>query len=108
MLHSLDQQASAGPNPPQARRFPGKTGMCENLARELLELHTFGVDAPYTQGDVRQLAELLTGLVFSEQAGTVFRPPLAEPGPETVMGKAYGGGMMTGTDRQRPGAALAG
>ncbi|MBT54814.1 MAG: hypothetical protein CMF72_15610 [Mameliella sp.] len=95
MLHYLDQQASAGPNSPQALRFPGKTGMNENLARELLELHTLGVDGPYTQDDVRQLAELLTGLAFTEQAGTEFRPPLAEPGPETVLGKTYGGGKPT-------------
>ncbi|WP_417205519.1 DUF1800 domain-containing protein [Antarctobacter sp.] len=92
MLHYLDQQASAGPNSPQAQRHPGKVGMNENLARELLELHTLGVNGPYSQDDVRQLAELLTGLTFTPDAGTVFRTALAEPGAETVLGRSYGGG----------------
>lgn len=91
MLHYLDQHASAGPNSPQALKYPGKKGLNENLAREVLELHTLGVDGPYTQTDVRQLAELLTGLAFSPEGGTEFRRPLAEPGAETVLGKSYGG-----------------
>ncbi|WP_420327384.1 DUF1800 domain-containing protein [Mameliella sp.] len=91
MLHYLDQHASAGPNSPQALKYPGKKGMNENLAREVLELHTLGVDGPYTQTDVRELAELLTGLAFTTEGGTEFRRPLAEPGPETVLGKSYGG-----------------
>ncbi len=91
MLHYLDQHAAAGPNSPQAQRFPGKKGLNENLARELLELHTLGVDGPYTQVDVRELAELLTGLAFTPEEGTVFRRPLAEPGAETVLGVRYGG-----------------
>ncbi|MBW4981038.1 DUF1800 domain-containing protein [Mameliella sp. CS4] len=91
MLHYLDQHASAGPNSPQALKYPGKKGLNENLAREVLELHTLGVDGPYTQTDVRQLAELLTGLAFTAEGGTDFRRPLAEPGAETVLGKNYGG-----------------
>lgn len=90
MLHYLDQHASAGPNSPQALKHPGKTGLNENLARELLELHTLGVDGPYTQTDVRELAELLTGLAFTPERGTEFRRPLAEPGAEVVLGKRYG------------------
>ncbi|SNT18751.1 DUF1800 domain-containing protein [Antarctobacter heliothermus] len=91
MLHSLDQHASAGPNSPQALRYPGRKGMNENLARELLELHTLGVGGPYTQGDVYELAKLLTGLAFTAEAGTEFRAALAEPGAETVLGTSYGG-----------------
>ncbi|MBV7395029.1 DUF1800 domain-containing protein [Mameliella sediminis] len=91
MLHYLDQHASAGPNAERAKNAPGKFGFNENLARELLELHTLGVDGPYTQADVRQLAELLTGLMYSADDGTIFRQSLAEPGDETVLGKRYGG-----------------
>ncbi|MGP6089886.1 DUF1800 domain-containing protein [Antarctobacter jejuensis] len=98
MLHSLDQHAAAGPNSPQAQRFPGQKGLNENLARELLELHTLGVDGPYTQVDVRQLAELLTGLAFTPEEGTVFRRPLAEPGAETVLGVSYGGDHPAGIE----------
>ena len=64
----------------------------ENLAREMLELHTLGVDGAYTQGDVRQLAELLTGVTFDLKEGFRFRPAFSEPGAETVLGREYGGG----------------
>ena len=91
MLHALDQNAAAGPNSPQAQSFPGKKGLNDNLAQELLELHTLGVDGSYTQVNVRELAELLTGLAFTPEKGRVFRRPLAEPGAETVLGVPYGG-----------------
>ncbi|SMX46901.1 DUF1800 domain-containing protein [Maliponia aquimaris] len=93
MLHYLDQNAAAGPNSPQALRLGKAKGLNENLARELLELHTLGVGGPYTQTDVRELAELLTGLAFTPDKGTVFRRPLAEPGAETVLGMRYGGDL---------------
>ncbi len=89
MLHYLDQSASRGPNSPRAK---DGDGLNENLARELMELHTLGVGGPYTQTDVRELAELLTGLSFAPGRGFVFRPVFAEPGAETVLGKRYGGG----------------
>ena len=92
MLVYLDQNSSVGPNSPIALNGrKRKRGLNENLARELLELHTLGVGGPYTQKDVRQLAELLTGLRFSVKKGFAFQPGFAEPGPETVLGKSYGG-----------------
>lgn len=91
MLHYLDQNASFGPDSPAARKSKKKRGLNENLAREMLELHTLGVSGPYTQDDVRQLAELLTGLTFNLEDGFKYRPGIAEPGAETVLGISYGG-----------------
>ncbi len=90
MLSYLDQVQSIGPNSPAGKRRGA--GLNENLAREVLELHTLGVGGPYTQGDVRQLAELFTGLSASQSDGFVFRAAIAEPGPELVLGRTYGGG----------------
>lgn len=90
-LHYLDQQNSVGPNSAVATRRKKNTGLNENLAREVLELHTLGVDGPYTQQDVRQLAELFTGLTFQIRTGFKFNKHFAEPGAETVLGKEYGG-----------------
>ncbi len=89
MLHFLNQGRSIGPNSLRARARPGR-GLNENLAREVLELHTLGVDGPYTQSDVRQLAELFTGLDWSPVRGALFRKKAAEPGAETVLGRTYG------------------
>ncbi|MEM9344018.1 MAG: DUF1800 domain-containing protein [Pseudomonadota bacterium] len=89
MLLYLDQTASIGPNSRAGQRLD--RGLNENLAREILELHTLGVGGPYGQADVRELAELLTGLSVSPDEGFVFRPRIAEPGAETVLGKRYGG-----------------
>ncbi len=92
MIGYLDQQASMGPNSVRAlKRGPKKrSGLNENLAREVMELHTLGVDGPYTQEDVTQLAELFTGLSFDARNGFKFRKDYAEPGAETVMGVSYG------------------
>ncbi len=95
MLEYLDQHRSRGPNSLVAKRGPRKKGLNENLAREILELHTLGVGGPYTQQDVRELAELLTGLTFNPDKGTVFRKGSAEPGAEVVLGKRYGGGKAS-------------
>lgn len=94
MLDYLDQNASVGPNSLGAK---GRRGLNENLARELLELHTLGVDGVYSQDDVRQLAELLTGMT-SNFEGFAFRAKIAEPGTETVLGKTYGGGAASLAD----------
>ncbi|SMO32357.1 DUF1800 domain-containing protein [Paracoccus laeviglucosivorans] len=92
MLLYLNQNSSRGPNSPFAKRRPEKDfGLNENLAREAMELHSLGVGAPYTQDDVRQLAELLTGLGYTSREGFTFKPQMAEPGAETVLGKSYGG-----------------
>jgi len=91
MLVYLDQILSIGPSSKiglQAGR-----GLNENLAREILELHTLGVGGAYDQTDVRQFAELLTGLDFNFRNGFRFRAGTAEPGAETVLGQTYGGGQ---------------
>jgi uncharacterized protein (DUF1800 family) len=59
MILYLDNQFSAGPNSRQGKRRGA--GLNENLAREILELHTLGVDAGYTQQDVTNFARILTG-----------------------------------------------
>jgi len=89
MLDYLDQSASVGPNSDFGKTK--RRGLNENLARELLELHTLGVDGAYTQIDVRQLAELLTGVAGSLKTNLNFNRRRAEPGAETVLGKSYGG-----------------
>ncbi len=88
MLIYLNQEASFGPTSPKGMRQ--KKGLNENLARELLELHTLGVGAGYAQTDVRALAELLTGLAVGPK-GFVFDARRAEPGAETVLGVRYDG-----------------
>lgn len=88
MLAYLDQSSSVGPTSRVGRRT-GR-GLNENLAREVMELHTLGSGAPYGQGDVRELAELLTGLAIDRE-GMTFRPEWAEPGAETVLGVTYDG-----------------
>jgi uncharacterized protein (DUF1800 family) len=88
MLLFLDQVKSVGPNSQLGKRK--KLGLNENLAREVLELHTLGVGGGYNQADVRQLAELLTGLMVKGD-GPIFDDHRAEPGNETILGKTYGG-----------------
>ena len=87
MLLYLQQTRSVGENSEIGKR--SARGLNENLARELLELHTLGVDGPYTQADVRELANLLTGLNYGAKRGFFFDPRAAEPGAETVMGVRY-------------------
>lgn len=96
MLIFLDQTSSVGPDSPIGRRS-GK-GLNENLAREIMELHTLGVGAAYTQRDVRQFARLLTGLYYNFRTGSSFRAAAAEPGAETVLGQSYGGGPASVAD----------
>ncbi|MBP6679309.1 MAG: DUF1800 domain-containing protein [Paracoccus sp.] len=92
MLVYLNQIQSRGPNSVFAVKHKGKgVGLNENLAREAMELHSMGVGAPYDQKDVRELAELLTGLTFSHTKGFAFSPQMAEPGAESVLGRNYGG-----------------
>ena len=66
MLLYLDNQLSVGPHSPAARRIERrqverKVGINENLAREILELHTLGVGGGYTQTDVTTFAQVITG-----------------------------------------------
>ncbi|HVG24445.1 MAG TPA: DUF1800 domain-containing protein [Thermoanaerobaculia bacterium] len=58
----------------------------ENYARELMELHTIGVDAGYTQKDVTELARVLTGWSITREGEFRFRPALHDRGSKTVLG----------------------
>lgn len=85
MLLYLDQARSVGPSAPSAKA----DGLNENYARELMELHTLGVNGSYTQEDVRQMARLLTGL-SQAQGAFLYREAYAEPGIKSVLGQDYG------------------
>lgn len=103
MLLFLDQARSEGPNSAVAQRAAKRNGkrkttVSENLAREILELHTLGVRSGYTQDDVTQFALALTGWSIgsvgpnsaNEKAGLFrFRPVMHEPGARTIIGKTY-------------------
>lgn len=106
MLLFLDQAQSIGPGSMIAERAAmrggqRKRGLNENLAREIMELHTLGVRSGYTQADVTEFARALTGWTFTGlgplanrfaagSPGTfAFIAPLHEPGSRTVMGKRY-------------------
>jgi uncharacterized protein (DUF1800 family) len=91
MILYLDQNTSYGPDSQRGLKL-GR-GLNENLAREVMELHSLGLNANYTQTDVRQMAELLTGLTFNTENGSVFDRLRVEPGDETVLGTRYPGGM---------------
>ena len=77
--------------------FPSPTGLNENLAREILELHTLGVNGGYTQGDVTEFARVITGWTVRptmfdlEQSspGFVFDPARHESGTRTLLGGTY-------------------
>ncbi|HEY8065761.1 MAG TPA: DUF1800 family protein [Methylosinus sp.] len=101
MLFYLDNQRSIGPGS-AAGRFAGK-GLNENLAREILELHTLGVGGGYSQADVTALARIITGWSFAEAeseagepGGFVFKANWHEPGAPTLLGKSY---PQTGRDQ---------
>ncbi len=91
MLVYLNNAQSAGPNSLAGRRRD--RGRNENLAREILELHTVGVDAPYDQDDVIGFADALTGWTIDRQnrhgGGAFFEPRMHEPGSKRVLGKRY-------------------
>lgn len=101
MLFYLDQVRSIGPNSRFANRAAKRNakrqlGINENLAREIMELHTLGARSGYSQADVTEFALALTGFSTGRtkgrgQAGAfTFRPGLHEPGQRTIMGKTYG------------------
>ncbi|MBS0339512.1 MAG: DUF1800 domain-containing protein [Proteobacteria bacterium] len=103
MLFYLDQVRSIGPESMAAARAAQRTGakargLNENLAREILELHTLGARSGYTQDDVIELARALTGWTVagfdrpppgSEPGTFVFQPALHEPGSRQVLGRSY-------------------
>jgi uncharacterized protein (DUF1800 family) len=94
MLKYLDNNKSIGPNSEAGRRRGA--GLNENLARELLELHTLGVHGGYGQTDVTALARILTGWAYvsvdigeGELGDFAFNPRRHEPGAQVVLGKTY-------------------
>ncbi|HJU42122.1 MAG TPA: DUF1800 domain-containing protein [Vicinamibacterales bacterium] len=123
MLVYLDNFQSIGPNSrgAQAARSGQRRGLNENYARELLELHTLGVNGGYTQQDVQELAKMLTGWTVSglgrgpqrglqrgrrqiampddDRVGFAFQELLHEPGSKTLLGVRYGEGGVTEAER---------
>ncbi|WP_271589259.1 DUF1800 domain-containing protein [Bradyrhizobium sp. CCBAU 53415] len=94
MLFFLDNQQSLGPNSRAGQNR--KRGLNENLAREIMELHTLGVGGGYTQGDVTSLARIITGWTFAGRQGRlgppgsfVFNVNAHQPGPQALLGKTY-------------------
>jgi uncharacterized protein (DUF1800 family) len=120
MLWYLDQAQSVGPDSPAGERR--RSGLNENLAREIMELHTVGSEAGYSQADVTEFARALTGWTTAGGRGRgagqgnarraarlaaiegtpgangfVFRAAVHEPGARTVMGRTYpAGGVEQG------------
>ncbi len=108
MLLYLDQTVSIGPGSVlgvrRARGGKQRTGLNENLAREILELHTLGVRSGYTQADVTEFARAMTGWTVTgigrgpgarDDVATpgafVFAADVHEPGDRTIIGKRYPG-----------------
>lgn len=107
MLLYLDQAQSVGPNSvagKAAGRRARQIGLNENLAREILELHTLGVRTGYGQSDVTEFARAMTGWTVAglgrgagaRLAGTVgpagrfvFAPRLHEPGSRSLLGRSW-------------------
>ena len=109
MIAFLDNQYSVGKDSDAARfaasrgAFGFQTpkrqfGINENLAREILELHTLGVNGGYTQADVTSFAQIITGWSIGGGKGRLsggvpgrfyFRENLHEPGPKAFLGKTY-------------------
>ena len=96
MLIYLDQTRSIGPKSRAGRK--SERGLNENYARELMELHTLGVDGGYTQDDVRQLALMLTGWtvggIFRGRTGGqpkpfAFMEQLHEPGSKVLLNRRF-------------------
>jgi uncharacterized protein (DUF1800 family) len=111
MLRYLDQAQSIGPHSRAARFLEmreffteagepqRKFGLNENLAREILELHTLGADSGYSQDDVTEFARALTGWSMpaprqiergmSFDSAFLYRSNAHEPGSRSILGKSY-------------------
>ncbi len=104
MLEYLDNFRSIGPDSQAAQRAQlreamdpgekakGSSGLNENYGRELMELHTLGVNGGYTQADVTNVAKVFTGWTLERpsqpgRGGFVFNERQHEPGSKTVLGK---------------------
>ncbi len=98
MLFYLDNWQSVGPPPRNAR---SRRGLNENYGRELLELHTLGVDGGYTQQDVTEVARCFTGWTIDRPqfgGGFLFRKASHDAGEKVVLGVTIraGGGTEDG------------
>ena len=105
MILYLDNQRSVGPNSQLGKRAnrhqsQQEFGLNENLAREILELHTLGVAGGYTQGDVSSFAKIITGwsiggandkgrFADGDPGKFEFRENIHEPGDRQLLGKKY-------------------
>ncbi|WP_027534261.1 DUF1800 domain-containing protein [Bradyrhizobium sp. WSM3983] len=94
MLFFLDNQQSLGPDSRAGQNR--KRGLNENLAREIMELHTLGVGGGYTQEDVTSLARMITGWTFAGRQGKLgapgsfaFNANAHQPGRQVLLGKTY-------------------
>ena len=103
MMVYLDNWLSVGPdsqangvNPANPRSKPGNKGLNENYGREIMELHTVGVNGGYTQADVTNLSAILTGWTVNQPnlAGPFqFDPKKHEPGTKLWLGHTIGTGQ---------------
>ncbi len=103
MLLYLDQAVSVGPNSAVAQRQRGRrSGLNENLAREIMELHTLGVRSVYSQADVTEFARAMTGFTVAGigrgpgarqtdglPGSFYFADRLHEPGTRTILGRQW-------------------
>jgi hypothetical protein len=100
MLNYLDNWLSTGPHSAVAEKSKNQSGLNENYGRELMELHTLGVDGGYTQNDVTELARVLTGWTIAQpdDGGQFqFDPNRHEPGNKTVLKQTiYDSGQQEG------------
>ncbi len=94
MLLYLNNERSMGPHSPAGQKQ--EKGLNENLAREILELHTLGVDGGYAQADVTSFANAITGWsmvggksIEGTPGAFMFRPRTHEPGAKRVLGRGY-------------------
>jgi uncharacterized protein (DUF1800 family) len=107
MLIYLDNNQSIGPN--SRTGLNGRRGLNENLAREIMELHTLGVDGGYTQADVTSLARIITGWTITSPDDDAtyggrftIAPNRHEPGDQVLLGRTFPAG-----GREQGEAALA-
>jgi uncharacterized protein (DUF1800 family) len=94
MLFFLDNQQSLGPESRAGQNR--KRGLNENLAREIMELHTLGVGGGYSQDDVTSLARIITGWTYAARLGQLgipgtfaFNANAHQPGAQRLLGKTY-------------------
>ncbi|MBE9060466.1 DUF1800 domain-containing protein [cf. Phormidesmis sp. LEGE 11477] len=103
MLSYLDNWLNTSPNSPRGRNK--KRGLNENYARELLELHTMGVDGGYTQADVENLTRILTGWSIAggqnapDESGFRFEPNRHDPTDKVFLGQQIASGGVEEGER---------